>query len=158
MFLLGLISCGEDKKSSSSSSSDSSRSEVSLGSGNINYFLTDEGKQGLCREIDCPFKKIYYRNSTQPHKLENYTGFAKSCEDGRVEVLKKYKNGVLVYKKTWWMSTGEPRHVRRYNDNGERDGIWKTYYENGFLSHQTEYENGREISTQSFSKRGLKND
>ena len=53
-------------------------------------------------------------------------------ENGTVITLEEYRNGDLV----------ERQHINRMNNQGERHGVWKTFYPSGMLKEEEYYKNG----------------
>jgi antitoxin component YwqK of YwqJK toxin-antitoxin module len=53
-------------------------------------------------------------------------------KEGRVITEKIYKQGALL----------EINRVNRYNKNGKKDGIWRTYHDNGLVKKEIPYKNG----------------
>ncbi|CAL2083337.1 toxin-antitoxin system YwqK family antitoxin [Tenacibaculum sp. 190524A05c] len=44
--------------------------------------------------------------------------------------------------------------TNQFDANGERDGLWRKYYNNGDLRYEGEFKNGKEIGTFTFYNRG----
>ena len=126
VFILGLVSCGEEK-SSSSSSSDSSSGGESLGG--------EPMKQPNCDEIDGV--------TVKPDK---YTGIRKKCKNGKVLFFKSYKNNVCVgLQRHWWSSTGNLKMERYMGGKGGEyiEGLYRMWHENGQIEYQANMRKGK---------------
>ncbi len=80
----------------------------------------------------------YYGNGklkvTIPYKNNKKSGVGfEYTEDGTVISITRYRNGEIIVKE----------NVNRYNEKGNKDGIWKDFYSNGNVREEKTYLNGK---------------
>ena len=138
VFLLGLVSCGEEK-SSSSSSSDRSIS-------------ADSFKQPNCDDV----KAEFYSNSGLDHN-QNYSGLYKICKNGKIQCLYEVKNGKRNgFRRVWFMDTGKLKIDQNFK-NGLKDGIQREWSHDAILIKEENYINDELISRKEWSENSKNN-
>ena len=115
MFLLGLVSCGVNKKSLA--------------------------KQPNCEDIEGINDCDAHQNK---EKFKNYSGLIKCCKNGKVEMFLTIKDGKpdgLVRK---WHENGQLKAEANFKDN-KPDGLIRTWNENGQLESESNHKDGKKV-------------
>ena len=140
LFLLGLLSCGVNKKSLA--------------------------KQPNCKDIegvnDCDADQ-------HKEKFKNHSGIIKCCKNGKVrgfltikdgkqDGLRRswHENGQLMREgnfkdglQRWWYENGQMKSEYNYIDD-KVEGLRRDWYENGQLEYEDYYKNGKQDGLQRF--------
>ena len=123
VFLLGLVSCGEEKKSSSESSN------------------SESFEQPDCKEIN-GVEEIDDWGKIK-HKYKGYTGVIKKCyENGKVEGLYNVKNGKQNGLIKYWHKNGQIGTIT-YAKDGLPNGLCRSWHENGQLHSEFNFKDGK---------------
>lgn len=105
------------------------------------YFCEDtniiQSKELFVNNIQVGFSYYYYKNGKIreiiPFKNGKKHGLGKEfCEDSLIITLYEFDNGRLVNFES----------INRYNDNNEKEGLWKMFYPNNRIKTETIYKNG----------------
>jgi len=97
--------------------------------GKIEENFKDDIKEGLT---------IYYYGDSLVRKTVTFVngkenGLSKEfSKEGLIISLIEYKYGFVINRE----------YINRYNGNGKRQGIWKTFYSNDFVKKEESYKNG----------------
>ena len=160
VFLLGLFSCGEDKKVES-------KKKISA----------ESGEQPYCKDLDGVEESEDWERVK--YKYKDYTGIIKKCltngqvkaffyvkngkehglqkqwhgEDGQLADEVNYKDGKKDGFHRMWYENGQLIWERNYKD-GRKDGFDRIWYKNGQLKEESNYKNGRLISTKRYDENG----
>ena len=124
VFLLGLVSCGVNKKSLA--------------------------KQPNCKDIeginDCD-------SHQHKEKFKNYSGLIKCCKNGKVEMFVTIKDGKPDGLIRTWYENGQLEDESNYKD-GKPDGLGRGWHENGQLRAEANFKDGERISKKCWDKDG----
>ena len=83
------------------------------------------------------------KNNVVYYNGEKFTGFEYSYqENGLLQMIRQYKNGLLDGHVTWFYANGNPQIVNQYKF-GLHHGWCNMWYENGVLWSRGYYDNGR---------------
>ena len=125
VFLLGLFSCGEDKKVES-------KKKISA----------ESGEQPYCKDLDGVEESEDWERVK--YKYKDYTGIIKKClTNGQVKAFFYVKNGKEHgLQKQWHGEDGQLEFERNYKD-GKPDGLTREWYDNGQLRREKNYKDGK---------------
>ena len=93
------------------------------------YFKNDK-KIGIEKHFDSTgklIKEIPFENGLEEGIAKEYN------EDGIIILLTEYKNGYIIKRE----------FINRVDGFGKKQGVWKTFYANGFMKTEGNYVNGR---------------
>ena len=100
---------------------------------------TETAKQPNCDDIE-GIRTTYYSGDDLVPK--DYTGIAFKCKDGKVLLLYNYKEGKRDGLWRSWHENGQLRTEKNYKD-GKGDGLSMRWYENGQLQREYNYKDGK---------------
>lgn len=112
--------------------------------------------QGKIKDGECPH---FYDNGVlkQKHSYLNQKLEGPAFEyfpDGKIKGKYSYSKGTIVGTSTEYYSTGKIRGVYHRNNQGENDGTFEQYSEEGKLLSKATYKNGKQLSAQSWYGNG----
>ena len=124
VFLLGLVSCGVNKKSLA--------------------------KQPNCKDIeginDCD-------SHQHKEKFKNYSGLIKCCKNGKVEMFVTFKDGKPDGLIRVWYENGQLEGEGNLKE-GKQDGLARSWHENGKLAAESIYKDGIELTYKCYDEDG----
>jgi antitoxin component YwqK of YwqJK toxin-antitoxin module len=130
----------------------------------IVYDIVDGTKDGQCIS--------YYENGQKRTELCIVDGLVEGqytlyYENGQKSIECSFKNSILTGKLIEWHENGQKFHECSYKNghyfeewieqgvlDGERDGIWTWWHENGVMAQQAKFENNRGIYKTEWDKDG----
>jgi uncharacterized protein len=107
--------------------------ELPMLDGKVNGFVTQYYKNGNVSE------KSTFVNSLRQGKSEDFYSHPANA----IKTLANYEKGTLTGELTNYYRNGKIEETGRLNEEGYRVGVWKTFYDDGTLSSEDPYINGK---------------
>jgi antitoxin component YwqK of YwqJK toxin-antitoxin module len=91
-------------------------------------------------------EKSAFKENNRTGKYESYYNYPEKTLKSEAT----YEKGIAVGEYKSYYRNGKPNETGTYNKNGDNDGIWKNYFENGTLSSEENYSDGKLTATSKY--------